>query len=70
MILVAIVCIALGVAIERKRVSRQPILISRLPTRLERDELDVPAVWRQRVARELVFGKGRVIDAQSSEVRT
>lgn len=69
MILVAIVCIALGVAIERKRVSRRPILISRLPTRLERGEFDVPAVWRQRVARELVFGKARVIEADATEIR-
>ncbi len=73
MILAILLSIALGVAIERKRVARRPVLISRLPTRLGRDELAVPAVTRRKrsthectVARA-VLGK-RVIDAEAVEV--
>lgn len=47
-----------------RRRPRTTIPLAYTVQRFERDSLDVPSVWRQRVARDLVFGKGRVIDVE------
>lgn len=58
MIFAILLSIALGVAIERKRVRRRAITISRMPTRLERDELATPTVTRRQIdQRTAVYGQ-------------
>ena len=54
--------------LRRLRNRRRPAIPVVLERVYPRDELSVPSVWRQRIARELVFGKARVIEADAVEV--
>lgn len=62
--------VAVGRAIRSsfRRRPRPTIPLAYAVQRFERNPLDIPSVWRQRVSRELVFGK-RVIEADATEIR-